>query len=96
MTDSRPGKWVLGRHNRGTWIDSDDPENVNCVVVKLKKGISQRERNGLSDDDSRKRLFTSGNNLVPYSFHTFGPDNFFGQTITLWQPIEEAQQVESR
>ncbi len=27
-------KWVLGRHNRGTWVDRDDQENVNCVVVK--------------------------------------------------------------
>ena len=23
------GKYVLARHNRGTWIDSDDQENVN-------------------------------------------------------------------
>lgn len=38
------GKYVLARHNRGTWHDSDDQENVNCVVVKLKKGISKEER----------------------------------------------------
>jgi hypothetical protein len=38
------GKYVLARHNRGTWNDRDDQENVNCVVVKLKKGISKEER----------------------------------------------------
>ncbi len=38
------GKYVLARHNRGTWNDSTDQENVNCVVVKLKKGISKEER----------------------------------------------------
>ena len=35
------GKYVLTRHNRGTWGDSDDQKNVNCVVVKLVKGISE-------------------------------------------------------
>lgn len=28
------GKYVLARHSRGTWLDSTDQENVNCVVVK--------------------------------------------------------------
>lgn len=34
------GKYVIARHNRGTWKDGTDQENVNCVVVKLVKGIS--------------------------------------------------------
>jgi len=38
------GKYVLARHSRGTWYDKEDQENVNCVVVKLKKGISKEER----------------------------------------------------
>lgn len=38
------GKYVLVRHNRGTWKDATDQENVNCVVAKLVKGISQDER----------------------------------------------------
>jgi hypothetical protein len=35
-TDMLPpfGKYVLARHNRGTWFDGADQENVNCVVVK--------------------------------------------------------------
>lgn len=40
----REGKYVLGRHNRGTWRDDTDPDNVNCVVVKLIRGISLEER----------------------------------------------------
>lgn len=38
------GKYVLAKHNRGTWHDSDDQENVNTVVVKLVRGISEKER----------------------------------------------------
>jgi hypothetical protein len=106
------GKYVLGRHNRGTWRDSTDQANVNCVVVKLLKGISKEERQKMKDSilpdedmgprysgrgvvsrSLRSRIVTSddedGNNLVPYSFHEFGPDHFFGQDITHWQPIED-------
>lgn len=40
--DSLPesGKYVLAKHSRGTWHDSDDQENVNAVVVKLVLGLS--------------------------------------------------------
>ena len=86
------GKYVLARHNIGTWIDRGDKENVDCVVVKLVKGISKTERKSLPDDDPRKTRYTSadehGNNLVPYNWEMFGPDSFFGQTITHWMPIE--------
>ena len=30
------GKYVLVRHSRRTWHDSDDQANVNCVVAKMK------------------------------------------------------------
>ena len=40
----KEGKYVLARHKRGTWYDSDDQENVNCVVVKLIKGLSKKDR----------------------------------------------------
>jgi hypothetical protein len=99
------GKYVLGRHNRGTWVDSEDQGNVNCVVVKLKKGISKKDREKMKDGIipdpvyteswdyfKRSEVITSddenGNNLRPYSFHAFGPDHFFGQSITHWQAIE--------
>jgi hypothetical protein len=86
------GKYVLARHNLGTLIDRGDQENVNCVVVKLVKGISKAERKSLPDNDPRKTHYTSadehGNNLVPYYWATFGSDSFFGQTITHWMPIE--------
>lgn len=38
------GKYVFARHNKGTWRDGDDQENVNCVVVKLVRGLSQENR----------------------------------------------------
>lgn len=62
-------KYVLARHNRGTWHDSTDQENVNCVVVK------------------RIPARVQDNNLVPYEYSEFGPDHFFGQSITHWMHI---------
>lgn len=48
------GKYVLAMHNRGTWKDEEDPINVNCIVVKLIKGVSeegrQKMQNGLMPD----------------------------------------------
>lgn len=86
------GKYVLARHTRGTWHDSTDSTNVNCVVVKLEKGISMKERASLPTGDPRARIYLSsdqaGNNEVPYSFAMFGPDHFFGQDISHWQAIE--------
>ena len=43
------GKYVLARHNRGTWHDSTDQANVNCVVVKLVKGLSEKDRQLMKD-----------------------------------------------
>ncbi|MCK4813005.1 MAG: hypothetical protein KAT14_03605 [Candidatus Marinimicrobia bacterium] len=84
------GMYVLGRHNRGTWKDSDDQKNVNCVIVKLKKGLSLAEREAMSECE-RKSTYTCddeyGNNTAPYSFHTFGSAHFFGQSIYEWAYI---------
>ena len=104
------GKYVLARHNRGTWNDSTDQKNVNCVVVKLVMGISKSESElmekgelespmvygfSLSDGMSmlpRHKVYRSededGNNILPYKWEQFGPDSFFGHTITHWTPIE--------
>jgi hypothetical protein len=99
------GKYVLARHNRGTWIDSDDQSNVNCVVVKLEYGISQEQRKKMKTGElpdeiikypdgtisRRSNIYRSedeeGNNEKPYCWQQFGPDKFFGQTITHWLPI---------
>ena len=104
------GKYVLARHNRGTWHDSTDQENVNCVVVKLVKGISLKEREAMKGTNKDVQISPpedhgfykisglrsdtymfgdeEGNNTVPYAWNMFGPDSFFGQTITHWMPIE--------
>lgn len=29
------GKYVIAKHNRGTWHSRSDPKNVNTVIVKL-------------------------------------------------------------
>jgi len=103
------GKYVLAKHNRGTWHDSDDQANVNCVVVKLIKGLSIEEREKMKKgliptiyeeyyvggfvirSTPRWNVYTSddehGNNETPYGWHQYGPDHFFGQSITHWMPI---------
>ena len=86
------GKYVLARHNRGSWIDKGDPENVNCVVVKLVRGISKKER-----EESGEKTYVAAdewdNNLVSYNWEQFGPDSFFGQTITHWLPIPQIKKA---
>ena len=87
------GKYVLARHSRNTWRDTTDQKNVNCVVVKLIKGISIEERYKLRDTDFvRFNRITNadqyGNNTVPYSWLTFGINKFFGQEIIEWTPIK--------
>lgn len=108
------GKYVLARHNRGTWKDKGDQENVNCVVVKLVMGISMADRERMEkgeipseietgvhyDGDVSKPIYTETprwkiyksqdehmNNLKPYYWNEFGPDEFFGQSITHWCEI---------
>jgi len=75
------GKYVIVRHNRGNWHDSDDQANVNCVVAKMRKGLSLKDREKLDSKSERARTYRSedehGNNRVPYNFDTFGPDSFF-------------------
>ena len=102
------GKYVLGRHSRGTWCDLTDQENVNCVVVKLVKGMTwdhrMKMKNGeipmeyTHDGVEKWRHQTVndenvGNNVVPYGWAQFGPDHFFGQDITHWMPILPLQEV---
>ena len=104
----KAGKYVLARHNRGTWNDKDDQENVNCVVVKLVKGITEAMRikmkQGMLPDYEVNGIFSGhtiksrrsqiygpedehGNNKKPYYWTQFGPDSFFGQSITHWMHI---------
>lgn len=45
------GKYVIAKHNRGTWIDKQDQENVNTVIVKLVRGISMDEREKMKSGD---------------------------------------------
>lgn len=95
------GKYVLARHNRGTWHDRTDQENVNCVVVKLVRGISLKERKDMKDGNvpvtvyksyERWEFYMQGDesdsNKVPYEWATFGPDSFGGESITHWTPIK--------
>lgn len=90
------GKYVLARHNRGTWVDGSDQENVNCVVVKLVKGVSIEERAKMKAEGNQNWRRESGfdegvgNNQKPYGWQEFGPDSFFGQQITHWTPIPKA------
>ena len=79
--------YVLAIHNRGTWKDGDDSVRVNCVVVKFKRGLSKEERllNGCASYCDADEGF---NNAKPYCWSSFGPDCFFGQSITYWRPID--------
>lgn len=88
------GKFVIAKHNLGTWIHED--ENVNTVVVQLRYGLSKEMRETLDSlGDSRAKRYTSadedGNNLVPYCWETFGATKFHGQNIICWMEIPESE-----
>ena len=94
------GKYVIGKHNRGTWVSGTDQENVNTVIVKLEKGYTEKQRIEIKNDPnatSEEKYNASfsnppnqyGNNEKPYGWSTFGPDYFFGQNITHWAYIPE-------
>ena len=103
----KEGKYVLGRHNMKTWIDD---EAVNCVVVRLVKGISKKERELMREGEiknpvvfqaiKRHHIYMSEdeheNNKVPYNWETYGPMSFFGQEITHWMPIIPIKHENSR
>lgn len=80
------GKYVLARHNRGSWVDREDQDNVNCVVVKLVKGRTHDEV-WAQDPVVLKFADQEGNNQRPYAWDEFGPDSYFGQDITHWMVI---------
>lgn len=84
------GKYVIARHNRGTWHDRDDQDNVSTVVVKFVRGLSAEERATLKGSPRGRtyRACDEGhNNQRPYCWQAFGPGTFFGQEITHWMPI---------
>ena len=103
-TDKLPpeNKYVLARNNRSNHYEKDDPENVNCVVVKLKKGLSEEDRFKMKIGEfpdifndiikkKRSEIYYSedewGNNLLPYNWVSFGGDSFFAQEIVCWMEI---------
>lgn len=83
-------KPVLGYHTRGTWSYPKHPKLINMVVIWLVKGLAEEDRKSLPDNE-RKRTYMfgdeHGNNEVPYQWDSFGPDSFFGQTISHWKPL---------
>lgn len=80
------GIYVLAKHNLGTWHDSDDQNNVNCVVVKLEKGKDMTNPNV---GDSISSCDKSSNNQRCYGWSVFGDDYFMGQEIVAWMPIPD-------
>ena len=86
------GKYVIIRHNRDTWSDPSDNENVRCVIAKLIIGISKQHRDSLSTDDPRRVIYRFGdeydNNKLPYGFESFHVDRFFGHEVTHWMLLE--------
>jgi len=79
------GIYVLARHNRGTWHDSDDQSNVNCVVVKLVKGLSIEDREkmkkGLIPTTFRELCSNFGEHSIP-RHSIYGSDDEEGNNKT--------------
>lgn len=82
------GKYVIGKHNRGTWI-ADDQKNVNTVIVALTIGVTEESREA-SGNRTYRHEDQWGNNRVPWAWCGFGSNSFNGQEITHWMAIPDA------
>lgn len=98
--------YVLVRHTLGTWIDCDDQENVNCVVVRLVYGISEDTRQKMKSGElpdppyngkTRSHFYSfadeSESNRTPYRWEAFGSMNFSGKDISHWMSIPSAPEA---
>ena len=97
------GKYVLAKHNRGTWHDSDDQQNVNCVVVKLQKRSNLYYKGADEElppgcEYVHSQLIDGGKTHVDvfrvkgsecYIWETFGASSFGDKEITHWMTIPE-------
>ena len=80
------GEWVLAKINDG------QPESPHRDVVRILKGITEEEREQLRQAGDRRAIVyypcdEHDNNLVPYSWKTFGPAHYFGQEVIEWMPL---------
>lgn len=77
---NRPWKW-------------EGKGDIHYKIAWLERGISLQEREKMSTNNKRKYVFDSrdeyGNNLVPYCWKEFGPDEFFGQEVKAWAYFDE-------
>ena len=91
IKDRKPedNSYVLIHLTIDNWGDRDNPEGKRYWrVAKFVRGISQEERELLSDNDKRKGSLRSGdeygNNQVAYVWDEFGPSTHFGQNVDYW------------
>ncbi len=87
-------QYVLARFQESPWGDDDAKNNEHeWVVVKFIKGITEIERDKLSDDDDRKKTYHSAdewiNNREGYYWDKSGPGSFFGQECDYWCELPE-------
>tara|TARA_R110000851_G_scaffold9548_1_gene35496 strand:+ start:184 stop:489 length:306 start_codon:yes stop_codon:yes gene_type:complete len=82
-------QYVLIHLTYTNWLDDNDLDGCRYwTVAKLVKGISQNDRDLLSDDDNRKGTILcgdeDGNNKRSYVWEEFGPSCHFGQDVDFW------------
>lgn len=77
-------------------LSIEDRRKMESGEIKPIGSVNTWSLSGGYKSTPRHRLYRSedehGNNLVPYNWEQFGPDNFFGQSITHWMPLPDAPQ----
>ncbi len=85
------GVYVLVHLTLGNWRDSSDQDGVYFKVAKLKRGLTQVERDRLPDFDVRKRTYRGAdewsNNQRGFCWNEFGSSSWFGQDVDYWAPL---------
>ena len=95
------GRYVLAKHNKTTWRDSDDQQNVNCVVAKRKEHFSLYYK-GVDEElppnceYMHSQFVDGGKSSIDifkvkdsgyYVWETFGASSFSDKEITHWMAI---------
>lgn len=78
------GIYVIAKHNRDTWIDSTDQKNVNTVIVKMTKGISEKDRQKMRDGNlPNPKVFFGSNSDLRSNIYQFGDE--FGNNLVNYE-----------